>query len=288
MRRRSASLMLDPAARGHRAGSADDAGAPPAPHRRTPGIQDIVQGPDGNMWFTERNANMIGRISGSSPGRHDRVPAGRRGNVAGPHRRGARRRALVHAGQQHRRACRRATRPASTRFTGLGIVEPRGIAVGPDGNLWVADADAATARSTASRRPARRSGLPIPLPPGVNARGIARGARRQHVGRQLQHPRLGRPRHHGRHAGAPRPLPGPGRLADRRDRRQRRERLVRRARAPPSARSRRTEPPPRSRARASTRSASRSGPTAPSGSPSSRRTPSAAWTRPASPATSPA
>ena len=33
--------------------------------------QDIVQGPDGNMWFTERGVNKIGRISGSSPGTID-------------------------------------------------------------------------------------------------------------------------------------------------------------------------------------------------------------------------
>jgi hypothetical protein len=38
------------------------------------GLQDIVQGPDGNIWFTERNANMIGRISGTNPGATTEFP----------------------------------------------------------------------------------------------------------------------------------------------------------------------------------------------------------------------
>src|SRR5215210_6429185 len=36
--------------------------------------QDLVLAPDGNIWFTERGANKIGRISAANPGTVDEYP----------------------------------------------------------------------------------------------------------------------------------------------------------------------------------------------------------------------
>src|SRR6185312_9032903 len=36
--------------------------------------QDLVLGPDGNIWFTERAKNKLGRISAANPGTIDEFP----------------------------------------------------------------------------------------------------------------------------------------------------------------------------------------------------------------------
>ncbi len=178
------------------------------------------------MWFTERNANMIGRISGTTPGATTEFPLA--GGATSPD--------LIVVGpdgalwytQSNSVGRMPPANPAGVQtFGGIGIIQARGIAVGPDGNLWVADAGG---NQVIRVSPAGAAvGSPIALPLGFNARGITRGPDGNMWVGQLQHPRLGRPHHHGRHAGA-RPagrFPGPGWIADRRDRRQRRQRLVR-------------------------------------------------------------
>ena len=138
-----------------------------------PGIQDIVQGPDGNMWFTERNANMIGRISGTSPGATTEFPLA--GGATSPD--------LIVVGPDGALWYTQGTsvgrmppaNPAGVQtFGGLGIIQARGIAVGPDGNLWVSDAGGNQVHRITPAGTA--ASLPIPLPMGVNARGIACGA----------------------------------------------------------------------------------------------------------------
>jgi virginiamycin B lyase len=143
---------------------------PPVPTAGA-GLQDIVQGPDGNMWFTERNANKIGRISGTNPGAVAEfdVAAGSSSPdiiVVGPDG------ALWYT-QANGVGRMPPGNPAGATFISLGMSGPRGIAVGPDGNLWVADAtnNNVVRLSTAGAT----VGSPILLPVGFNARGIALG-----------------------------------------------------------------------------------------------------------------
>ena len=133
--------------------------------------QDIVQGPDGNMWFTERGANKIGRISGTSPGTIEEfaVPVGTTAPdiiVVGPDG------ALWYT-QSNGVGRMAPDNPAGAVFFSLGMSGPRGIAVGPDGNLWIADAtnNRVVRLSTAGTQ----VGALIPLPVGFNARGITPG-----------------------------------------------------------------------------------------------------------------
>jgi virginiamycin B lyase len=136
--------------------------------------QDIVQGPDGNMWFTERGANKIGRISGTSPGTIDEFAVATGGLqpdiiVVGPDG------ALWYTELGSNSVGRMPPgNPAGVvRFTGLGIIQARGIAVGPDGNLWIADAGGAQVIRISPAGTA--VGSPIALPMGFNARGITLG-----------------------------------------------------------------------------------------------------------------
>ena len=254
--------------------------------RRMAQPQDIVEGLDGNMWFTERGANKIGRISGPQPGRRDRVPDRGDGQRAGHHRGGARRGALVHGArqQQHRAHAagqsrrRHPLHRPGARLAARDRGRPRRQPVGGRRRRG-------TARTcSASRRPARRWGRRFRSRRASTPRGIARGADGNMWVANFSTPGSVGTRHHGRHADG-HELPGPGGLADRRDRRRGRQHLVRGPGHDRRQGSRRAAAPPRSRARESTRSGSRSGPTGRSGSRSSRRAPSAASTAPAPPAT---
>src|SRR5262249_31906011 len=57
----------------------ESSGFPRLPH---PG--DLAKGPDGNMWFTEPNANAIGRITPNGQITEYPAPASPSGIVAGP------------------------------------------------------------------------------------------------------------------------------------------------------------------------------------------------------------
>jgi virginiamycin B lyase len=131
--------------------------------------QDIVEGLDNNIWFTERGASKIGRVVGTTITEFP-VAAGSTAPdiiVVGPDG------ALWYT-QANGVGRMPPGNPAGATFFSLGMSGPRGIAVGPDGNLWVADATNNRAvRLTTAGAPV---GTPIPLPPGFNARGIAKGA----------------------------------------------------------------------------------------------------------------
>jgi virginiamycin B lyase len=134
------------------------------------GLQDIVQGPDGNMWFTERNVGNIGRISGTNPGTIDEFPVAAGSSapdiiVVGPDG------ALWYT-QANGVGRMPPANPAGAVFFSLGMSGPRGIAVGPDGNLWIADA---TNNRVTRLSPAGTPLGSIALPLGFNARGITLG-----------------------------------------------------------------------------------------------------------------
>jgi virginiamycin B lyase len=131
--------------------------------------QDIVEGLDNNIWFTERGANKIGRVVGTTITEFP-VAAGTTAPdiiVVGPDG------ALWYT-QANGVGRMPPANPAGATFLSLGMSGPRGIAVGPDGNLWVADAtNNRVVRLSTAGAPV---GTPIPLPIGFNARGIAKGA----------------------------------------------------------------------------------------------------------------
>ena len=92
----------------------------------------IVQGPDGNQWFTNSGASSIGRIT----------PSGQVGTFTGPGVSGpagitvGADGALWFTNQNNDSIGRITTAGAVTNFTGVGIKEPKGITAGPDGALW--------------------------------------------------------------------------------------------------------------------------------------------------------
>jgi virginiamycin B lyase len=134
--------------------------------------QDIVQGLDGNMWFTERGANKIGRVVGTTITEFP-IAAGATGPdiiVVGPD-------GALWFTEANGVGRMPTGNPAGvTAIGGMGIVQPRGIAVGPDGNLWVVDADAASPDVHRISPAGAAVGMPIPLGIGFNPRGIAKGA----------------------------------------------------------------------------------------------------------------
>jgi virginiamycin B lyase len=134
--------------------------------------QDLVLGPDGNIWFTERTTNKIGRISASNPGTIDEFPTVGNGPdiiTVGPD--GALWFTELNSTSIGRIAP--GASPTATSYDSLAIAAPRGIAVGPDNNLWVTDAGGATEVVIVS--PAGTKVDAVALPPGFDPRNIARG-----------------------------------------------------------------------------------------------------------------
>jgi streptogramin lyase len=134
--------------------------------------QDLVLGPDGNIWFTERGNNKIGRINPSSPAQLDEYPTvGTAPDIitVGPD--GALWFTELNSNSIGRIAPGIA--PSAVSFGGLGLQSPRGIAVGPDGNLWVTDAGAPTEVVVVS--PAGTKVDDVALPTNFDPRNIAKG-----------------------------------------------------------------------------------------------------------------
>jgi len=95
----------------------------------------ITAGPDGNVWFTEKNVGKIGRIAPGAPNAIDEFSSGAgsapEGITTGPDGNlwftdGNKVGKMTPAG-------------VPTIYNGFGIIGGRGIAAGPDGNLWVVD-----------------------------------------------------------------------------------------------------------------------------------------------------
>jgi streptogramin lyase len=136
--------------------------------------QDLVLGPDGNIWFAERGTSKVGRISASNPGTIDEFPTKNAGAApdiltVGPD-------GNIWFTELNGNSIGRinpAAPLAPDSFGGLGLQSPRGIAVGPDGNLWVTDAGAPTEVVIVS--PAGAKVDDVPLPTDFDPRNIARG-----------------------------------------------------------------------------------------------------------------
>ncbi len=102
------------------------------------GHSDITAGPDGNLWFTENNANRIGRITPTGAITEFDLPnptSAPTHIIAGPDG------ALWFTELRGSRIGRITTGGAITefaiQFTGTNIPRPHDIALGSDGNLWV-------------------------------------------------------------------------------------------------------------------------------------------------------
>lgn len=129
----------------------------------------ITAGPDGNVWFTEKNlvAKPIGRIApdgtitefatsaGSAP---EAITTGPDGNLWYSDGNNVGR--MTPAG-------------VATVFNGFGIIGGRGIAAGPDGNLWVVDGQG---DQLVAIRPNGTKADAVAFPTtGANAQQITRG-----------------------------------------------------------------------------------------------------------------
>jgi streptogramin lyase len=138
-------------------------------------LQDLVLGPDGNIWFAERATSKIGRISASSPGTIDEFPTKDAG--AGPDIMTVGPDGNIWFTELNNNSIGRinpATPSAPDSFGGFGLLQPRGIAVGPDGNLWISDAGSTPPRAVIVS-PAGVLVDTVDLPAGFNARNIAKG-----------------------------------------------------------------------------------------------------------------
>ena len=134
----------------------------------------ITSGPDGNLWFTEGDANAIGRDQPDHSRRH-RVPHPHRRQLTLRNHGRVRRQPLVHRGRAPATIGQiNPTTDVITEFpipTGGSI--PNGITSGPDGNLWFTEAgefgnDWPGCTVGGSQRPTWRSRS---LPPALCSRG---------------------------------------------------------------------------------------------------------------------
>ena len=112
------------------------------------------------MWFTERGANKIGRISGRNPGAVTEFPIAAMGSAPDIIVVGARRGALVHGAlqQQHRAHAARAIPPASPASPAWGWSRRAGSRSAPTATCGWSTPTRPARTCSASRRPARRWG----------------------------------------------------------------------------------------------------------------------------------
>jgi streptogramin lyase len=99
----------------------------------------IVAGPDGNLWFTEFNANAIGRMTPNGTVTEFRIPtagAHPAGITVGPDGN------LWFTEYSGEKIGRITTSGAITEFSTSPLADPYGIATGADGNLWFTEFNA--------------------------------------------------------------------------------------------------------------------------------------------------
>jgi streptogramin lyase len=141
--------------------------------------QDIVLGPDGNLWFTENSINKIGRVTPGEPpviqefdvatnfveplnitvGPDNRIWFSGKFNGAGG------------VGRMN------PANPADTQgFGGFNVQGPRGIAAGPDGAIWLGDSIQGTVVRINAGTGAELATSDIPINGGnFNIRNLAPG-----------------------------------------------------------------------------------------------------------------
>ena len=132
---------------------------------------DIAAGPDGNLWFTEGGYGFL--VPNTNRTNHH---GWRRHRVPDPHRslrpcQASRRARTATSGSPNGGYCPDAKsggspRPASSPSSRSlpPAASPRGIAAGPDGNLWFTETRQLATRSGGSRRPASSRSSPFPRP----------------------------------------------------------------------------------------------------------------------------
>src|SRR5215217_1550821 len=104
--------------------------------------QDIVLGPDGKLWFTEKTANKIGRVTPGTPPLIEEFPVPllftEPFNITvGPDNK------IWFSGKDGGGAVGwlDPANPAGVqKHGGYGVIDPHGIAAGPDGKIWLGDA----------------------------------------------------------------------------------------------------------------------------------------------------
>ena len=105
----------------------------------------IVAGPDGNLWFTTLKPTTIGEMTTS--GKFTVYPIPGNARCGRDHER-ARRRPLVHSKRERSAGSPRAARSPSFRIPSMHGDRLAGIVTGPDGALWFADRGGAIGRIT--------------------------------------------------------------------------------------------------------------------------------------------
>jgi virginiamycin B lyase len=108
----------------------------------SPDPQDIVLGPDGNLWFTEKSANKIGRIIPSDPPVIEDFPVAATFTEPFNITVGADNRIWFSGKNNNAGGVGRMNpaNPADTQgFGGFNVTTPAGIAAGPDGKIWLGD-----------------------------------------------------------------------------------------------------------------------------------------------------
>lgn len=135
---------------------------------------DIVQGPDGNLWFIEKSVSKIGRVVPGPPPAitdYNTADAGAQpeGIAVGPDGK-----VWYTEGTKVARFTPGNPPASHQSFAGLGLLSGQGLAAGPDGNMWVVDS---TGNQIVRVKPGDgTAAAPIPLDPGFGGRNITPGS----------------------------------------------------------------------------------------------------------------
>src|SRR5512132_3729312 len=138
-------------------------------------LGDIVLGPDGNLWFTEKTANKIGRVTPGNPPVIAEVDAPTSFTepfniTVGPDNK------IWFSGKFSGAGGVGRINPANPAdkqgHGGYGVITPAGIAAGPDGKIWLGDQGGQVVRI----EPSDMSFIPAAIPlAGFNIRNLAAG-----------------------------------------------------------------------------------------------------------------
>ena len=135
--------------------------------------QDIVLGPDANLWFAAPGADKVGRVIPTDPPQIQLFPitglTDPRNIAVGPDG------AIYVNGSVNGAGGIGKILPGNTASTGsqggYGLIDPRGIAPGPDGNFWLGWGVGDIVRV----KPSDLTEVGANIPTGLNIRGLTQG-----------------------------------------------------------------------------------------------------------------